>query len=388
MTWSDFVKEAQLFPGQGYDNSMGAVTSPGYKPKERDYSLVAKGDPRFERAYRFFGEIAPAIRMREFGVDRLPDDEVRTFEHIQNVPVRMYAKGKWNGGDNANGYYHSEYRPARPARHQRKDWLDDINLLGHLLGHYRGTPARLENEHIALRDDASARTLVHEMRHALAGRIPFGSNELVNEVYGFNGKNIKPEAGEKGMEYSKAWGNEEQYTTNKEHQFRIYDELWDKLKRAPTAAEYMKATEDMGNVQSSFSSPVNGYEHAVGKSVGGNGRDDFESSPQYAEWSNKMDKAGVPRGMVRVNRQTLFSDWFSMLPVSDQVDIMKDISDGKVMMIYPRNMIMSKAKAQYMSDKTRDQMMDAKKQKLMREVSQSPRPGANVNSWRSWLGRS
>ena len=253
--WKDFLeKSAQLFPGQGVGRN-GNITLPGAKVEPQRPKYDIRTDPKFSRAYSFYRDIAPAIRMKELGVDKLPEEERRAFDELQYIPVVQNAE-RDDGPSNAAAWYDK----AAP-RLERTDWLDDINWIGHLLGHYDPS-----GEKVSLTSGATAINLVHELRHALAKRVSLGNHGHLNNIYGFLGNNIKPELGNKGMEYSNKFGLEELFTTNKEHQFRIYEDLYDKLGRPPTAEEYFKATEDNGYILRSFNSPVNGYEQSVNRS--------------------------------------------------------------------------------------------------------------------------
>lgn len=185
----------------------------------------------FQQAYDFMSDIAPAIRMRQLGVDKLPENEARAFEDLKKVPVHWSNKlGKGIGG-----------------QHNSRVGAGELILLndGTTEGSWRADPG----------------ILVHELRHALERRVPSKKKDtdFLDKIYRFLGVDIDP----KKPGYSARWGGEEMYTTNKQHQFRIYQSLANHLKRKPTAAEYFEHVDsipDLDLFNDYRRAPLNAYQ--------------------------------------------------------------------------------------------------------------------------------
>ena len=250
-----------------------------------------KTDPSFSRAYDFYRDIAPVIRRRELGVDKLPEDEEEAFRQILDVPVSRSG----DLGDGING----QYSPGM---------FGLSSLLGKIHNGLRF------GEEIELGPDAGPGSLVHELRHALARRVPLGDSDKLNDVYGFKGVNIAPGFGFLGGNiYSAALGDEEMFTTNKEHQFQVYNSLYDKLGRKPTADEYFSAAD---KIENSDWRTLNGYESQANKERYGSAyrgpSPDYDKSDEKKRTEEFISKNKVPNTFtVRPGVET--PTWFSAL---------------------------------------------------------------------------
>ena len=197
----------------------------------------------FPSVYQFYKDIAPEIRKRQLGLDELPENERKAFDELLNMKFRHVPISKDNG---SLGYYPSAWKRYVPFVNERNDYLE---LDKH------GIPE----------------IAAHEMRHALETRIPTDkeAQKKLDSFYGYNRKIIKP--GIWGAVYSFFAGNEESATTNKEHQFALYKELWRNLNRAPTASEYFdyvgggKLGLSDEDIRHHLSGPINGYENNSGR---------------------------------------------------------------------------------------------------------------------------
>lgn len=199
-------------------------------------TALDRSKENFQQAYDFMSDIAPAIRMRQLGVDKLPENEARAFEDLKKVPV----------------HWSSKLNKSTVGQHNSRVGDGELILLndGTTEGSLRANPS----------------TLVHELRHALERRVPSKKQDtdFLDKIYRFLGVDIAPDK----PGYSARWGGEEMFTTNKQHQFRIYQSLANHLKRKPTAAEYFKHVDSIPDVYM-FNDyrrvPLNGYQSTADK---------------------------------------------------------------------------------------------------------------------------
>lgn len=364
-SWKDFVSEkrAQLLPGQGYNGLKGTVASP------LEYDI--RTDPKYARAYSFYRDIAPAIRMRELGVDKLPENERKAFEEVSRIPVEFSSKPP-KEDPKAVGWYSQ----STPPRYSSGDFLSKIDVLGHLLGFYRNGP-----EKIHLVRGTDARDLVHEMRHALARRLNLGNNELIDKTYGFKGVNIRGTGDNKAdIDYSRRWGDEEQYTTNKEHQFDIYNTLYKELGRAPTPEEYFKASAEERRINQTFSTPTNGYEYYANLARSPNGSGiyfpRFYGTDKEREIGDMLSRENVPFRFVMGPGDAIPS-WARMLD-NDTQERMRQMSTGKetgLFHISPRSEILHAARWRNFVESLEE--MQKLRIKAMQDVTGVSRPAAH-----------
>ena len=162
----------------------------------------------FTDAYDFWRDIAPYIKENEIGLSGLPFKVMKVFERIPSVNV-SYKKLK--------------------GKNLGQTVKDRNTVIGH----------RVELSNVPGR--ATPKDLVHEMRHIyerLMERLGKGfsdkSKGVLDKVYGFSKADIKPDT----PGYSAKWGPEEMFTTNKQHQFRAYMDLKNRIKRRPSYKEY------------------------------------------------------------------------------------------------------------------------------------------------------
>lgn len=187
-------------------------------------------DEAFGRVYDFYRDIAPGIRMKQLGVEKLPDNEQKAFDQLSEIPVMWSNRlqdDRWG-----------EYHPANGSGQR-----DFVLLNG------------------KKKSEIKPNVLAHELRHALEKRMPSDkkSTDFLQDIFGYIGVDIAP----KNPGYAERNAGEEMFTTNKEHQFRVYNQLRDSLKRAPTAQEYfdyvkgMKQSDLYNNHRKRW---VNGYQ--------------------------------------------------------------------------------------------------------------------------------
>lgn len=197
----------------------------------------------FPSVYQFYRDIVPEIRKRQLGLSELPEGELKAFDELLNMKFRHVPISKDNGSP---GYYPSAWKRFVPFVNERNDYLE-------------------------LDKHGPSEIAAHEMRHALETRIPTDkeAQKKLDGFYGYNRKSIKP--GIWGRIYSFFAGNEEAATTNKEHQFALYEKLWRRLNRAPTASEYFdyvgggKSGLSDEDIRRHLSGPINGYENNSGR---------------------------------------------------------------------------------------------------------------------------
>lgn len=206
----------------------------------RPMMMLNPKEGKFQWAYDFYKDIAPAIRMRQLGVSKLPENEQAAFNRLGSVPVA---------------------------------WVKELprEVAGR---HYNNAPGM--GEYIALREGnkkdgtpyATPRVLVHELRHALERSIPTNKKDtdFLNRIFGFIGVDINPDR----PGYSKVMSREEMLTTNKEHQFRVYERLRNKLGRPPKPDEYFKYIDEIPLSElynDNRWTPVNKYQEIADKAL-------------------------------------------------------------------------------------------------------------------------
>lgn len=359
--WKDFVieKKAQLFPGQGFDKNTGSITLP---TQRYDY----RKDPRFARAYSFYRDVAPAIRMRELGVDKLPEEEARAFKQLEDVPVTLSSLKQFDG----------RYSTSPGWDTRSPTWMRFIDPLGSVLG-WRNEQVYIDT---SVPDKDYSRVLVHELRHALARRMKIGDVEKLNGIYGFLDADICPEL----EGYSKRKGAEEMFTTNKEHQFEIYDKLYDELGRPPTAAEYLKAVDDGDYLHQTFSKDVNGYEFYANEYRENSGNaliPKYEGSDSERKAEDYIRKNNVPERYI-AEKGAPAPSWTQMMHPSVRSH-MEDIISGKKngrFNVSPAQEIRYKSRLDYY-DKANEQL-DKKRKDAMKNISRVTNPIASVASSR------
>lgn len=296
--WRDFVKEARLpgpGDGPGWSPFEGgfAWSTPSLRDQqaavdranegmrlrrvEKELAEGYKDIPEYERVRSFYTDIAPVIRMRQLGIDKLPPNEAMAFEDILKVPVVMADRNE--GRPEHSGWYRYRYPSGKESIHVRR-----------------------ENS-----NRAKTETYVHELEHALARRIKLFDKNKLDEVYG-------PIIEDKG---------EEAFTTNREHQFRIYTALYDRLGRRPTADEYIYAAGQPENIGLSFSSPANGYEQNANRYL-------FTGTPEGRKLKRELDRAQVPSYWI-VKPGKPLPAWADMLKPENR--------PTKAGWIFPRHMI-------------------------------------------------
>lgn len=230
------VAKTSVRPDQTPSNHPGirqqAATPAVYQKPHAPLKVFNKED--FQSVYDFYRDVAPAIRMRELGVSSLPKTDLDVFNNLSNIPVSFGDIGDRSG----------VHRETADGKGSKEIILSDTRN----------------------KSDAAARSaLAHELRHALARK--FGNNERssgkLNRILGFLGVDISP----KKPGYAARYGNEEMFTTIKEHQYREYEKLRNMLKRAPTAAEYFEHIDKLqpSQLYNNRKSPVNGYQEIADK---------------------------------------------------------------------------------------------------------------------------
>ena len=272
-------------------------------------------DRRLDKAYDFYNDIWPEIRKRQLGVDKLPDEEQKALDELHNVPVSLLENGGNTKG--LQGMY-------------SRFWHDPLMLLQGLT----------EKIYLDPKDKDMDRNFVHELRHYLARRMKDDESTIdrLNKTYGFKGTNDI---------YYGLWpsmANEEMYTTNAEHQFRIYKSLYDKLGRKPTAKDYfdhLKNYNDEKLYADERLEPVGYDEWVYPKYLEDPNERNWDASQLRKALMEKMDKAGIPENFEYSAGQKLPS-WFDMLP-DDAKSLMKGVKPGKRLKMVPRLDIESKA---------------------------------------------
>lgn len=226
--------------------NVGNAALPYFYPSKQVFNKKDYG-----RAYSFYEDIAPEIRKRELGVDTLPENEQKAFRDILDVPVLF--KDKMREGTTGH------YVPKNERRLSARNYLIDLiysspQVYDEMKNRHPGLEQELElnnpyfgREHIGIRpnDKNIESTLVHELRHALESRLKNGNTAELDKLYRFSDFGLPMD---------------EMLTTNKEHQFRIYNGLWNKLGRKPTANEYFHAVENDKDVPNLRQKSVNGYQ--------------------------------------------------------------------------------------------------------------------------------
>ena len=157
---------------------------------------------RYPLVYEFYNNIFPEIRRRQLGVKRLPQKELEALKNMMNVEVGNLDSGVEDG----------RYIP----------WF--IPFYGNSVD---------INKSRSNYDQQLA--LTHELRHYLQfNGIPSASKDL-DSVYHF------PRIYKGNLLYNKSL---ELGTTNTQHQFSIFNDMAQRLGRAPTAKEYFN---EIGN---------------------------------------------------------------------------------------------------------------------------------------------
>lgn len=275
--WKSFVKYAQPSPGDVIKPHPAQMAKSQVPQDGEAHSRQAGANPLFEQAYQFYRDVAPEMRRRELGVDRLPDDEINAFKSLQNIPVDMVES--LPDGVSGRHNYKSSFLSWLPG--VRKEFIEiDKNMAGKDI----------------------AKTLVHELRHALARRLKTdrGVFDKLDSQWKFRGHDISGDS-----RYNRNYGDEEMATTNKEHQFIIYRDLWSKLGRPPTPDEYFSKVDEMGDDGSWMDSraiKVNGYQSNA---------DDFRAVPNTEE--NKNGFLDVMKN-VSMNNPYALPRWSAYVP--------------------------------------------------------------------------
>lgn len=209
---NDLVKRASSsLPNNASNKSSVNATTPVATPVVTIKNMAPLKNfdkANFLDAYNFWNDIAPNIRLKEIGGDFLPYKEMSIFGLLPKTPV-SYAKLRAGvAGDTIKS---NDSRTGRKVRLSNKPGV------------------------------AQQHTLVHELRHVyekLLERIgkthQKKSKDILQKVYGFEGVDISP--GDEG--YSDRMGEEELFTTNKQHQFLAYQDLARSLKKKPTSKQY------------------------------------------------------------------------------------------------------------------------------------------------------
>lgn len=223
--------------------SKQSVRKSGIRRASNRTPIVMKNSYRedFPEVYDFYKDIAPEIRKRELGVEKLPDNEQKAFSEILEIPL-VYKKFGYPG----------QYPVSKGWKWL--SWIPGIRSERINIDPY------VEEPFSGFRSSSVA----HEVRHALARRISLGdsSKQKLNTEYNFKPRDVSqvPVVGPIIGAIAK---NEEQATTNKEHQFRHYMNLRKELGRAPQSNEYFdslknKSISELFNAR--FNPPVNGYQ--------------------------------------------------------------------------------------------------------------------------------
>lgn len=321
-TWKDFVKSAQSVTGY-----VGPSVYPTTKGPDRNI-----GGIDFSPVYDFYSDIAPEIRKRQLGVDKLPKNEEKAFRDLGGVPVRLV-----DNIEEDPGWVGVHSYPNESIRIKRRD--PDLSSDGNL----------------------EQRTLVHELRHALERRIPSRKSDMDNldKIWGFRGVDISPNR----PGYSDRWGEEEMATTNKEHQFNEYQALRYKLGRKPTAKEYFDYVESLDGPAALYNRKivVNGYQNIADKAIGTKYNAEKGLEKRLEDVRRKMNAASMPSKFIYTNGNTV-PKWFSMMPQY----IKDDMTDGKGHfygsgLFYPRNVIEMGEKAIFDNAPFEDRLEDYKK---------------------------
>ena len=282
----------------------------------------------YPEVYDFYKDIAPAIRKRQLGVDELPPEERKAFEEVLDVPLdyEPFLYGQ-------NGYY-SGWR----------QWLPKWFL----------PRMMLPNDHVNIAKPAdkyqksdAPRIVAHELRHALERRIPTakGQYDKLNKVWGFRGVDIMPLV----PMYSKALGEEEMATTNKEHQFEMYRELRGLLGRAPSAEEYFKYVKGLDRSQLEAK---RGWHHQNYYQIEADRKRWMDEKKEMEEDVDKIPFSYTHKG------GTPFPSWIDFAPhVRSRLEDVKDDSQIEVL---PRNDEWDGRKADD-AERYRDAMMNISK---------------------------
>lgn len=227
----------------------------------------------FPDVYNFYKNVAPYIRMRELGVDQLPENERKAFEEILSVPV------VYGDDDSVAGYY-------APWREFARTPLSKYNPLRYLM----------PRDHIVVGKRTygnATSTAAHEIRHALARRISSSksSNDIRDSVYGFRGTNIAKGMlpGFLGNVYSWLLGDEESATTNVQHQMAEYLRLKDKLGRDPTGPEFLDHIDNLPTqvAIANRERVVNGYQENADSRLAKAKRDKIRQIPYQMSFDKK-----------------------------------------------------------------------------------------------------
>lgn len=179
-----------------------------------DKRYDAYSDPQFKMPYSFLQEVLPEIRKRQLGVNELPENEAKAFASIPGVRVNLNTDGL-----NASLPWYANFP-------------------------HRMINGSLYNIYLDRNDKDIRRNLVHEMRHYLARMGVSATDdkkatEALQNVYGFRGSDKLYNWLTRALA---PWLTEEEmFTTNSEHQYRIYEKLWNRLGRKPTPKEYFES---------------------------------------------------------------------------------------------------------------------------------------------------
>ena len=226
--------------------NVGEAALPYFYPSKQVFNKKDYG-----RAYSFYEDIAPEIRKLELGVDTLPENEQKAFREILDVPVLFKDKMR----EGTTGHYRPKDERRLAARNRLIDMMySSPQFYDEMKNKHPGLEQELEFnnpyfglEHIGISpsEENINGTLVHELRHALEARLKNGNTAELDKLYRFSDFGLPMD---------------EMPPTNKEHQFRIYNGLWNKLGRKPTANEYFHAVENDKDVPNLRQNSVNGYQ--------------------------------------------------------------------------------------------------------------------------------
>lgn len=250
-------------------------------------------DPRLAPVMAFYRDVYPAILKRELGVDSLPREYQEAIADLPNVPVDWVNNGSVSGMA-----LKWPYAPWLLFKlRSREVWLDK-----------------------ARRNLAS--TYAHELRHMLQGKVESNARNHYNDLYRFGGKNID------NWLYSLLMGRKELDTTNIEHQYRLYDALRNRLKRYPTAEEYMNYIDGFDAKDLYLrerTNLVNDYEHNADEQEGLPTWQDWLKSKEYKDLAKSMDEKGVPHSYSYVKGQGPDPVWLNLISKEE-----RDKVDGAV----------------------------------------------------------
>jgi len=303
--WKRFVKEAGPVGRNTFERRrIGHKRyDPGYKDLKTEFPVV----------YDFYRDIAPYIRMRELGVDKLPENEEKAFREILDVPV------VYNDSERFPGHY--------------APWRE---FLGTRFSKYNPIRYIFPRDHVSLSRKTSLQRknydAAHEYRHALERRIGLSeeAKRALNDVYGFRGANIMGQnaPGWFGRLYSMILGDEEMATTNVEHQIDEYMKLRQKMEREgkgkPSGKEFLDHIDGMGTylAQENRRNTLNGYQDVADREIDLKNRKDYWNVMENAPYSFEYE--GGSR----------FPSWIDFAPHTK--DVLRNVRTGEKVKFNPR----------------------------------------------------